>query len=83
MIPLGILGAGESGEIVEILLGKTETSAARGELEKTAIRVEDMGIRVGRSVEMLKNGGGTVLLRVDESRIAIARRMAMKIMVRR
>jgi ferrous iron transport protein A len=83
MIPLGILGAGESGEIVEILLGKAESSAARGELEKTVVRVEDMGIRVGRSVEMLKNGGATVLLRVDESRIAIARRMAMKIMVRR
>jgi len=47
------------------------------------VRLEDMGLRVGKSVEMLTNGGGPVLLRVDESRIAIARGMAMKILVRR
>jgi ferrous iron transport protein A len=42
-----------------------------------------MGIRIGKGVEMLNNGSGPVLLRVDESRIAIARGMVMKIMVRR
>jgi ferrous iron transport protein A len=41
-----------------------------------------MGLRVGKTVEMLNNAGGPVLLRVDESRIAIARGLAMKIMVR-
>lgn len=50
---------------------------------KEGVRLEDMGIRIGKSVEMLNNGSGPVLLRVDESRIAIARGMAMKIMVRR
>lgn len=50
---------------------------------KHGVRLEDMGLRVGKSVEMLTNGGGPVLLRVDESRIAIARGMAMKILVRR
>lgn len=53
------------------------------EREKRDIRLEDMGLRVGKSVEMLNNGSGPVLLRVDESRIAIARGMAMKIVVRR
>jgi ferrous iron transport protein A len=41
-----------------------------------------MGLRVGKSVEMLNNGGGPVLVKVDESRIAVDRGMAMKIMVK-
>lgn len=83
MIPLGLLSAGENGEIVEIVLGKAGSASAQSELEKSAVRVEDLGLRIGKHVEMLTNGGNTILLRVDESRIAIARRMAMKIMVRR
>lgn len=84
MIPLGLLSAGENGEIVEIMLGKgAEGSGARTEQEKTMVRVEEMGLRIGKHVEMLANGGSTILLRVDEARIALARRMAMKIMVRR
>lgn len=82
MIPLGLLSAGEQGEIVEIML-KADAAGCQGELDKSAVRVEDLGLRVGKNVEMLTNGGNTILLRVDESRIAIARRMAMKIMVRR
>jgi len=50
---------------------------------KSEIRVEDMGLRIGKTVEILNNGGGPVLVRVDESRIAVARGIAMKIMVRR
>jgi len=53
------------------------------ETEKRDVRLEDMGLRVGKYVEMLNNGSGPVLLRVDEARIAIARGMAMKILVRR
>lgn len=84
MIPLGLLSAGENGEIVEIMFGKGEgTSAASAEQERSMVRVEEMGLRVGKNVEMLTNGGSTILLRVDEARIALARRMAMKIMVRR
>jgi len=82
MIPLGLLSAGENGEIVEIML-KADGAGCQSEFDKSVVRVEDLGLRVGKSVEMLTNGGNTVLLRVDESRIAIARRMAMKIMVRR
>ena len=51
--------------------------------EKSEVRVEDMGLRIGKTVEILNNGGGPVLVRVDESRIAVARGIAMKIMVRR
>ncbi|MBJ6801647.1 FeoA family protein [Geomonas propionica] len=84
MIPLGLLSAGENGEIVEIMFGKGEAGCAgNAEHEKSMIRVEEMGLRIGKHVEMLTNGGSTILLRVDEARIALARRMAMKIMVRR
>jgi len=79
MIPLGLLNIGETGEIVAVRL-----ATATGPSCKCDCRVEDMGLRVGKSVEMLTNGGnGPLLLKVDESRIAIARGMAMKIMVRR
>lgn len=83
MIPLGLLSAGEEGEIVEVMLDKTNGAGCPSELDKSVVRAEDLGLRVGKSVEMLANGGNNILLKVDESRIAIARRMAMKIMVRR
>lgn len=77
MMPLGLLHAGGKAEIVSI----RETGA--GDCGCSCdCRVEDMGLRVGKTVEMLNNGGGPILLRVDESRIAIARGLAMKIMVR-
>ena len=72
MIPVGLLGPGERGEIVAIRDGGG----------KCDCRIEDLGLRVGKSVEMLTNGGGAILLKVDESRLAVGRGMAMKIMVK-
>lgn len=84
MMPLGLLGPGEHGEIVEVRLHKgCSDSNCREDRGKSDVRIEDMGLRVGKLVEMLTNGGGPILVKVDESRIAIARGMAMKIMVRR
>lgn len=75
MIPIGLLSPGEVAEIVAF------REAANNACD---CRVEDLGLRVGKSVEMLSNGGsGAVLLKVDESRLAIGRGMAMKILVRR
>ncbi len=76
MFPLGLLTVGETGEIVAI--GRGDGCRGKGDW-----RAEDMGLRVGKRVEMLSNGGGPVLVKVDESRIAVARSMAMKITVRR
>lgn len=83
MMPLGLLNSGEQGEIVAIRLPQT---AAYGQCctgsNKCDCRVEDMGLRIGKKVEMLNNGGGgPLLLKVDESRIAVARGIAMKIMI--
>jgi ferrous iron transport protein A len=75
MLPLGLLSAGEYAEIVAI----RETAGM-----KCDCRVEELGLRVGKMVEMLRNGGGgPLLLKVDESRLGIARGMAMKIMVKK
>lgn len=75
MMPLGLLNTGGKAEIVTI----REAGDCGCNCD---CRVEDMGLRVGKTVEMLNNGGGPVLLKVDETRIAIARGLAMKIMVR-
>ena len=89
MMPLGLLGEGERGEIVSVRL-KADAAcgcgkdACCGTDRKSDCRVEDLGLRIGKTVEMLANGrGGPLLLRVDESRIAVDRSVAMKILVRR
>ena len=73
-MPLGLLGDGESAEIVAV------AGADRG---GCASRAEDMGLRIGKRVQMLSNGAGPVLVKVDESRIAVDRGVAMKIKVTR
>jgi ferrous iron transport protein A len=73
MMPLGLLGDGEAGEIVAFAGAEKGTCAGRA---------EDMGLRVGKRVVMLANGAGPVLVKVDESRIAVDRGVAMKIKVR-
>ena len=70
MIPMALLATGEVGEIVDVIGGPA------------AARAEDMGLRAGRRVEMLANDAGPVLVKVDESRIAVDRGVAMRIRVR-
>lgn len=87
MIPLGLLSAGEQGEIAGIKLNKglksPEAPFPAAERSAAEFRVEEMGLRIGKQVEMLNNGGRTVLVRVDESRIAVDRGLAMNILIRR
>jgi ferrous iron transport protein A len=73
MMPLGLLAAGEVGEIVAVT-GVPDAHCAT--------RAEDMGLRAGKRVEVLTNGGRAVLVKVDESRIAVDRGVAMRIRVR-
>jgi len=73
MVPLGLLQLGDKAEVAEIKPGK-----------HSCARIEDMGFRIGKTVEMLNSGGrGPLLVKIDESRLALGRGMAMKIMVRR
>lgn len=81
MMPLGLLCADERAEVIEIKSGRHASGAAGRNCQD---RVEELGLRTGRIVEMLTNDGrGAILVRMDESRIALGRGMAMKIMVRR
>ncbi len=81
MMPLGLLGADERAEVVEVKSGCHAPGVAARSCQD---RVEDMGVRAGKIVEVLNNEGrGPILFKVDESRIAMGRGMAMKIMVRR
>jgi ferrous iron transport protein A len=86
MMPLGLLNSGEKAEVMEVFPCKG-SPGPRIPLDgdaPSAGRIADMGLRVGKVVEMLSNQGrGLILLRIDECRIAIGRGMAMKIKVRR
>jgi ferrous iron transport protein A len=86
MLPLGLLTSGEQAEIMEIRKrnGGQPCELSNDKHRDEQYRIEDMGIRIGKSIEMLTNEGrGPLLLKVDESRIAMGRGMAMKILVRR
>ncbi len=87
MMPLGLLQTDECAEVVEV---KNENNFAHGNslcntaAIKSQDRAADMGLRAGKIVEVLSNeGSGPILLKIDESRIAMGRGLAMKIMVRR
>ncbi len=73
MFPLALLTEGECGEIVSV--------AAR--MDGPGSRAEEMGLRVGKRIVMLNNGAGPVLVKVDESRIAVDRGVALRIKVRK
>lgn len=81
MMPLALLAPGEKGLIAHMRSCSRPDAEYRG-AEGTQ-RLEELGLRVGKSVEILSSGAGPILLNVDESRIALARGLAMKIMVRR
>jgi len=80
MIPLGLLSIGQEGKIAEIRLSAAGGSCC-SERSKCDCRVEDMGLRVGKTVQMLNNGS-PILLKIDESRIAVDRGLAMKILIK-
>ena len=85
MMPLGLLGSGEKAEVMEVRETiQSVCSSDNGQRSCGTCRIEDMGLRTGKTVEMLNNEGrGALLVKIDETRIAIGRGMAMKVMVRR
>ncbi len=91
---LELLTPGEKGEILEIRhcggcgggchshSHDHDHSHHNHHKKATATQAEEIGLRVGKQVEMLSNDGNLLLLLVDEARIAIDRRMARSINVK-
>ena len=63
MLPLGLLTSGELAEITEIReqIGY-QPCECKDKHRDEQYRIEDMGIRIGKSVEMLTNEGRGPLL---------------------
>lgn len=70
MIPLTFAGIGEDN-IIKKIGGKQETKA----------HLETLGFVVGGAVTVISAIGGNIIVNVKESRIAISKEMAQKIMV--
>ena len=78
MLPLGLLSEGEAAMVLQDASNRMNSRA------DILCRIEEMGFRAGKIVEMLSNEGkGPLLIRVDNARVAMARGLAMKVMVRR
>ena len=70
MIPLTLAEVGEKN-IIKKIRGKQEVKA----------HLENLGFVVGGAVTIINSIGGNVIVNVRESRIAISKEMAQKIMV--
>lgn len=70
MLPLDMADMGEENVIKKVGGGQ--------DVKK---RLEDLGFTVGGSVTVVAAIGGNVIVKVKESRIAISREMARRIMV--
>ncbi|NTU92194.1 MAG: ferrous iron transport protein A [Chlorobiaceae bacterium] len=93
MSPLGVLGKGEVGQIVNLRHGR---QSAVGGCERahahshhahgrnSGKRLADMGFSPGQTIEVIENNPAMpMLVRIHDSRVAIDRSIAMRIMVRR
>ncbi len=70
MIPLSYADVGEE-QIIKKISGSPEVKK----------HLEDLGFVVGGSVTLISEAGGSLIIRVKDSRIALNRDMAQKIMV--
>ncbi|MCP4755661.1 MAG: ferrous iron transport protein A [Proteobacteria bacterium] len=88
MVPLCSLNIGDHGEIAEILGHGSRNDGGRGGRHGHRHghchgRVAELGLRVGKTIELLQKGNqGPLLVKVDESRIAIGRGIAERIIVK-
>lgn len=82
MHPLGLLTNGEKAVIINVI--KPATTVSQNHIWESFIRLDEMGVRAGNIIEMLNCGNdSTVLIKIDNSRLALSRSMAMKIYVRK
>ena len=83
MLPMNLLSEGESAEILKMNLNDHLRMSGIPKQEKF-YRLEELGIRTGKFIRMLNSSNeNTVLIMIDNSRLAISRKIAMKIFVRK
>ena len=70
MMPLSMVPAGESNVIKSV-----------GGKEETRLFLEKLGFVVGSSVTVISEAAGNIIVNIKESRVAIGKDMANKIMV--
>ena len=70
MMPLGLSDAGEENIILKI-----------GGSPDVKKHLEDLGFTVGGTVTVVNRLGGNVIVKIKESRVAISKEMAQKIMI--
>ena len=70
MMPLNLAGIGEENIIMRV--------GGSPEMKK---HLEDMGFTVGSDVTVMNTIGGNLIVKIRESRVAISREMAARIMV--
>ena len=70
MMPLTLAEIGEENRIKKI-----------GGRQEVKAHLENLGFVVGRAVTVINTIGGNVIVNVKESRIAVSREMAQKIMI--
>jgi ferrous iron transport protein A len=77
------LKVGESGKITQInCFDCKKTNNCNDIPQNGKGRVENLGVRIGKNVTVLQNGSrGPLLIKVDDSRIAIGRNMAENILI--
>ena len=69
-MPLTMVGVGESRPILRI-----------GGSDKVRTHLENLGFVVGGSVKIVNTMGGNLIVNVKETRVAVSREMAQKIMI--
>lgn len=70
MMPLGLASVGEENTILRI-----------GGNPETKKHLENLGFVAGGNVKIISEMGGNLIVNVKESRVAISKEMAQKIMV--
>lgn len=83
MCPLDLLGNGETAEIADFEIAKSHSKRSKSCHNGHIHRAGELGLRKGKKVQVLSNKMGPVLLKVGHSRVAIARGIAKKIMVKK
>lgn len=81
MAPLALLTPGDEAEVMKIEIDESFDKNIESNANRTK-RMEEMGVRIGQKIKILNNNGkGPILLKVQNSRIAIGRVIAMNILV--